>query len=281
MPEKLPQIRTVFGVDFSGAALAGRNAWVAQCEVDGERLNLIDLSPLEKLAGTAERAPALAHLVSLIRASHESLWGMDFPFGLPIELGWKDWPDQLRFVSEWKTPASGFGNECVARCKAATGSLHVKRQTDVETRTPFDCHHYRIIHQTFHGMRDVLVPLSTDDRTCVLPYQVDGLALAERVVVEACPSSTLKRMKLPHTRYKQPQGELEDKHRATRKAILAGLRSLIDLTPAHVRTMNANGGGDAYDAVIAAIGSWHAWQGLDVDLLKSHKRYRREGYVFA
>ena len=32
----------------------------------------------------------------------------------------------------------------------------IRRLTDIEEKAPFDPYHYRIIYQTFHGMRDVL-----------------------------------------------------------------------------------------------------------------------------
>src|SRR3954463_13355049 len=61
---------SIHGVDFSGARLAGRNTWVARLHPAGRRrLRLTDLDCLEKLAGTAERAPALAHLVRIIAGS--------------------------------------------------------------------------------------------------------------------------------------------------------------------------------------------------------------------
>ncbi len=51
---------TIYGVDFSGAKLAGRNTWVAQVEAKSrpQKYNLIDLSQLEKLCGMAEREVA-------------------------------------------------------------------------------------------------------------------------------------------------------------------------------------------------------------------------------
>src|SRR3954451_16332920 len=93
------KFESVYGVDFSGAKLAGRNVWVARA-VPAHRtrvpfnghppsrpvLRLVDLHRLEALAGTADRTPALAHLVGLIGESTAALWAMDFPFGLPIEV---------------------------------------------------------------------------------------------------------------------------------------------------------------------------------------------------
>ena len=80
---------TIYGVDFSGAKLAGRNTWVARVEA-GKRTRppyrLAELTCLENLSGTAERGPALAHLVRTIAASDGALRALDFPFGLPVEV---------------------------------------------------------------------------------------------------------------------------------------------------------------------------------------------------
>jgi len=48
----------------------------------------------------------------------------------------------------------------------------------------------------------VLRPLREERSTCVLPFDVARLDEAKRVVAEACPGSTLKRLGLPHSRYK-------------------------------------------------------------------------------
>ena len=87
--------------------------------------------------------------------------------------------------------ASQFGRWLLGEAKKLGGKNHIRRQTDSEAKTPFDCYHYRIIYQTFHGMRDVLRPLSIDPTTCILPFQYDRLPTAERAVIEACPSTTL------------------------------------------------------------------------------------------
>src|SRR5688572_16598108 len=69
---------TIYGVDFSGARLAGRNTWVARLERVGRgrdvaRYGLKALAPLENLCGTAEREAALSHLVELIAESEGAL----------------------------------------------------------------------------------------------------------------------------------------------------------------------------------------------------------------
>jgi hypothetical protein len=216
---------TIYGVDFSGAKLAGRNAWVARLEPVDDRHapphhRLTFLANLERLCGTAERAAALDHLVAMIAASEQALWAMDFPFGLPIEVmeAGAGWADQLDFLRAWGEDAYGAGLECLRRARALGGPNHIRRLTDLEEKAPFDGYHYRIIYQTFYGMRDVLGPLRLVRRTAVLPFQYARLASARRVLVEACPASTLKRLGLPHNNYKQAEGgPLTARRRRTRR----------------------------------------------------------------
>lgn len=274
---------TVFGVDFSGAREAGRAIWIARASVgrrDG-RLDLLDLRSLDELTGEVQRELVLRRLVSTIAREGRALWGIDFPFGLPIELeeAGATWRQQLEFVAAREGNAADFGRWCVAACRARLGKAHVRRQTDTETRTPFDCYHYRIVHQTFHGMRDVLRPLVRGGRADVAPFVLprDGRPL----VVEACPSSTLKRLRLPHQLYKQPQAAaIDGRRRRTRLAILAGLAPLVEVPAPLRRRMLENPGGDALDAVVAAVGVHDALRRADLPTLAAHPRYPREGYVF-
>ena len=216
--------KVVFGVDFSGAKQAGRTTWIARLDPDesGPRTTfaLGALDRLDRLAGTAARQPALAYLVSLVNASTDALWALDFPFGLPVELfpPRARWPRQLALVREYRADDYGLGLECIRRARSLGDKMHIRRQTDVDARAPFDPYHYRIIYQTFYGMHDVLAPLWRDPRTAVLPFQYQRLYDADRVLVEACPASTLKRLGLPHQNYKQPAGgPLTPKRRRTRR----------------------------------------------------------------
>jgi hypothetical protein len=280
---------TIYGVDFSGAKLAGRNTWVARLERRAgaprrrPRYALAELSCVERLCGTAERDAALAHLVRLIAASSGALWAMDFPFGLPVEVLDEDtrWPGQLNFLRDWGDDAYGVGLECVARAKSLGGPMHIRRLTDHEAKAPFDCYHYRIIYQTFYGMRDVLAPLSRTRGTAILPFQYRRLPTARRVLVEACPGSTLKRLGLPHQNYKQPAGgPLAPKRLRTRRVILDHLSRHVAFSPRHRRVMMRNGGGDAIDAVLAAVGADGAWRDADHRRIARHPRYPREGRLY-
>jgi hypothetical protein len=282
-----PAIRQYFGVDFSGARLAGRNTWVARLvPTDGRATTpyrLVELRPLERLCGSAERAPALAHLADGIASSDAALWALDFPFGLPIEVvaPGATWDDQIAWVRAWEGGAYALGVECVARARALGGSMHLRRATDVEEKTPFDCYHYRIIYQTFHGMRDVLARIAAVRGTAILPFHGRRLARARRVLVEACPASTLRRLGLPTRNYKQAAGgPLKPPRRATRNQILSGLLARVEVSPAHRRVMMRNPGGDALDAVIAALGGALAWRSADHAAVARHPRYRYEGRLY-
>jgi hypothetical protein len=275
-------------VDFSGAKLAGRNTWVARIEplFIRRRLSrylLKDLWRLEDLCGTAERDSALSYLVDVIKDSQHALWALDFPFGLPIEVMEPDagWLEQFNLLRAWGEDAYGVGLECLRRAKTLDGPMHIRRLTDSEQKAPFDPYHYRIIYQTFYGMRDVLGPLRRRKHTAILPFQYRRLASAKRVLVEACPASTLKRMGLPHQNYKQPEGgPLISKRRRTRRVILAGLTEHVSISEAQRRVIMRNGGGDALDAVIAAIGAIRAWDLCDHRYISRHHRYPLEGHLY-
>jgi hypothetical protein len=282
----------VFGVDFSGARLAGRTTWIARLDpVDSSNRQsmkcpafaLGSLDRLDRLAGTAERSAALAHLVWLIEQSANALWALDFPFGLPVELfpARSRWPRQLALVREYRADDYGLGLECVRRAKALGPKMHIRRQTDVDARAPFDPYHYRIIYQTMHGMHAVLRPLRRDARTAVLPFQYQRLESADRVLVEACPASTLKRLGLPHQNYKQPAGgPLTRRRRLTRRTIVAGIAGLVQIGERERRVMMRDPGGDAIDAVLAALGAAQAFASVDHSVIARHPRYPREGHLY-
>lgn len=280
---------TIVGVDFSGGERAARNIWLARANVRARPakaappLLLADLQSLEQVAGDVDRPAAMAAVADAIQASDRTLWGIDFPFGLPVELAamGDGWPRQVEFLARWEGDARTFGLWCVEQARALGREMHIRRTTDSETKTPFDCYHYRIVYQTFHGMRDVLARLIDDPKTAVLPFQYDRLPSARRVVVEACPSSTLKRLGLPHQNYKEPAAKrVSAAKRRTRLAILAGLEPVIEIPPPARKTILANPGGDALDAVIAAVGTWQRFGEVDHDALRRHPRYAREGYVY-
>jgi uncharacterized protein DUF429 len=282
------KFKFIYGVDFSGAKLAGRNIWVARIEATVGRskpapYTLTSLWQLENLCGVGERAVALAHLVRLISESQQALWALDFPFGLPVEVLEPEakWPAQFNLLHAFGEDAYGVGLECLRRARTLGGPNHIRRLTDIEEKAPFDSYHYRIIYQTFYGMRDVLGPLRRCKQTAILPFQYRRLSSARRVIIEACPASTLKRLGLPHQNYKQPQGgRMERKRLRTRRTILDGLAKHVGIAEAHRRVMMRNGAGDALDAVVAAVGAVISWRTSDHRRIARDYRYAREGRLY-
>jgi len=280
-------IDTIFGVDFSGAKLAGHTTWVAKLVpigVEWHALRLVELYPITRASPSPGRCDVMRTLVRMIAASDGALWALNFPFGLPIEVmaAGCHWAEQFDFLAEWGEDAYGAGLECVRRALALGGPMHIRRLTDALDRTPFDTYHYRIMYQTFYGMRDVLGPLRSHPRTAILPFQPRRLSRASRVVVEACPASTLKRLGLPHQNFKQTTGgRLTLRRRRTRRAILAGLEGLVDVSPSHRRSIMRDAGGDGLDAIVAGAGAWRCWREYDHNAIGRHSRFSREGRHYA
>ncbi|MCS7467055.1 DUF429 domain-containing protein [Stieleria sp. ICT_E10.1] len=292
-------IRTVIGVDFSGAAQSGKTAWIAELSAPeplrlaapasarlasrSPRFRLVSLQPLGRPAGGDDRDRVNRYLVDRIASQSETFWGCDFPFGLPIELALGDWQGQLSYVSEFVGSAKEFGLSLVETTERVLGTKHVRRTTDRETQTPFDCYHYRIIYQTYHGMREVLAELADHPNVLVLPFQYPtaGRGTASSILVEACPSSTLKRLGLPHQRYKQSGGKPpEAVHRRTRRTILKTVSNYVDISSHRRRVIMQDPGGDALDAVLAGLGAWLGFSRADHAAIESHPRYAREGFVY-
>lgn len=281
------RVRQVYGVDFSGARLAGRTTWIAEARpTRAGRLRVVALDRLERLAGDAAREVALPHLVGLIRGSRAALWGIDAPFGLPVEVleAGARWTALLRLVRGWEARGRvgyDLGLWALARARALGGAGHLRRATDVESRAPFDPYHYRIIYQTYHVLRDVLAPLEAGRGTATVPFHYGRVPGAERLVAETCPGSTLKRLGLPHQNYKQAEGgALTARRRRTRGVIVAGLAAHVELDATIVRRVMRDPGGDALDAVIAAVGVWQGWRRADHLALARDRRVRREGWIY-
>jgi hypothetical protein len=286
-----PCFETYYGVDFSGARKAGDATWVAELTPAPRRgrrpasrpFVLSSLRRMTAVCGTADRGPVLKSLVELVLASEAALWGFDFPFGLPVELfpDGTRWTNQFEFLTGWAGDAFGCGLECVRRATEKVARIHIRRTTDTDAKAPFDSYHYRIIYQTFFGMRDVIGPLRQTRGTAVLPFQYRRFRTARRVLVECCPSSVLKKLDLPHQNYKQPAGgPLVYKRRRTRHAILAKLRKLVRIPGRLRRVIMRNPGGDALDAVIAAVGAARSVAVADHLAIARHPRYPCEGHLY-
>lgn len=73
------------------------------------------------------------------------------------------------------------------------------------------------------------------------------------------------------------RGSLTPKGRRMRRTILDGLAPHLHNAERDRRLTMRNGGGDALDAVLAAVGAARSWRTSDHRLIARHERYPREG----
>lgn len=239
------------GVDFSGARDAGRRIWIARGRADGDRLVIDGVAPATDLPGGG-LAPEAAWpaLRAAIAGARGALIALDMPFGLPLAVvAETDWGG---FVAAFAARHAGADEFRAAMC--AFGLGEAKRRTDVETKTPFGGWNVRMYRQTYAALAHVLAPLVAADAVRCAPMQPP--APGKPVLIEVCPASTLKHAGL-YFPYKRRGAE----GAAARAAILDGLaaRGAVAPLPAGLRAVvQADPGGDALDAVIAAASAFKA-----------------------
>jgi len=267
-------IERIFGLDFSGAADAGRRLWLAEGSHDADGFRLDRCLPGSDLPGSAARRDAcLTAVVEFIAGQRHAVIGCDFPFGLPaVLMRTKTWRDfALGFDARYADPAA-LRDDCMRRANGR----ELKRSGDRTARVPFSAYNIRLYRQTFHGIRDLLAPLVRRDAARILPMQT---AWAGRPwLVETCPASTLKQAGL-YLSYKGAGKE----RRAARRRIVAGLVRqglLRPLRPALRALAVADEGGDALDAIIAAAATARAWRRGDFDSRPADGPTTLEGQIY-
>ena len=236
------------GVDFSGARDAGKAIWIADgIPVDGglevERLRCAGDLP----DGGTGRTAALSALRVHLAGQKNALIGLDFPFGLPADLiDTPGWPAFARGFSRRYPDPEVFREAC----RRHTGGKELKRRTDRRTATPFCAYNLRLYRQTYWGIAQVLAPLSEDARVAIVP--VLDRPGASATLAETCPASSLKRLDC----YRPYKGR-EPALATARQAVLdrlkhEGLRCSDAIADKTVKDI----GGDALDALIAAMTMW-------------------------
>ncbi len=274
--------RQVYGVDFSGAASAGKKIWITRGVIEGDTLRIeacyraADLPGSSALAAQVQarqdRDRCLASLRDFVQREAASAFGLDFPFGLPQTLVTEDtWEDFiLSFADRYPEPEA-FRDAC----RTIAGGSELKRVTDRESHTPFSPYNIRLYRQTYFGIRDVLAPLVWDGSVCVLPMQP---ALPGRPwVMEICPASTLKRENLNKSYKGKGQGRY-----GTRTYILAEIERRASLSiPEPLRSaILVDHEGDALDSVVAASAVFRVLRNPGGLAIGSNASYALEGYVF-
>jgi len=248
--------QTLHGIDFSGARQAGHDIWLAEATADGDGLYVEDCVSAADRFGVAERAPCLGTLCAFLRDAE--LVGMDFPFGVPAAVHDCDtWEESLEWVATVATDVDGFEQACVARTDGdGSDRTYLLRETDgpVGAKSPY---HWLVAGQTFHGIRDVLAPLARTESVCVQPMQ-SAEDPGAATLLEVYPAATLATCSLPAREYKDDDGPARER----RADIVDGLEAETPLElPTRVRSrLVDDAGGDALDAVVAALATYCAWR---------------------
>ena len=237
---------SLYGVDFSGAKDAGNKIWIAVAKTTGAGLEVTDCFPAKNLPGSgSDRDRALIALRELIERQSHAVFGLDFPFGLPLEPADSGtWEDFVHAFPSRYPDSDAFHVVSHRR----TRGKEEKRWTDKDSRTPLSAYNLRLYRQTYYGICLILRPLVEQRKACVLPMQQP---MAGRPwLIEVCPASTLARKpgSPPYKCGKAGRGE--------RSRLLASLQAKYPLSIPRTETKSAildQGGGDAVDAVVAVV----------------------------
>lgn len=266
-PESIGEGVPIYGVDFSGAADAGANLWLAAGRATEPALRVEVCAPaVEVLADwydgppTTDRDATLAALRAFVRSLDAgSVVALDVSFGVPAPVagGALDadcWVDALDAVAAFDS-ATAFSDRCVgwARGTGEVDGTYVRRVTD-ELNGAFSPYHFFVKHQTYHAARTVLRPLVAGGDVHVLPMAAGEAGGARPILLESYPAATLEDLGLHRERYKGGgAGE-----RTRRERNLDGLCDRgLGLSDGFPRErVLADEGGDGLDAVVAAFAAY-------------------------
>ncbi|MFD1644756.1 DUF429 domain-containing protein [Haloarchaeobius litoreus] len=302
---------TVYGVDFgAGKRDAGRKTWLARGTVDSDGVHVNDCETVASAfdGGPTGRDEALSALVEFLsgekpwvaddgdeyRVGTDAAVGLDFPFGLPTAvLGaeFENWsafverfPDGLPLPDEWDhdevddpRSLSAWGSQR-ARENDEADCVHCKRETDatVGAQPP-----YGIVGKyiTYHGIVSVLSEIR--DAVTFAPMETgdDTDSANGPIVLEAYPAGTLGRLGLYRSGYKGG----EETERRRRERNLQGLQQgepAVEITESIRDDAAGDTGGDALDAVVAAVATYGATRSAEA-LEPDEDHYdHREGYIY-
>lgn len=264
----------IFGVDFSGAANAGRHIWICAAEVRPQRLKIQRCLPAAEFLGCpADRDVCLAALRNFMAGRSGSVFALDFPFGLPQAMAAAaDWTAFVcRFPARFSSP-----QQFREFCRETDGGSEMKRRTDRESRAPFSPYNLRIFRQTYYGIREILAPLVAADRARVLPMQPPHPQ--KPWVLETCPASLLKKHDC-YAPYKGP-GRRERQQRGHILKTFFLDRDDICLAPAVPPLVCADRNGDGLDSLLTAAIAFHILQKPGRLIPENHAQYQMEGFIY-
>jgi len=265
----------MYGVDFSGAADAGKHIWIAEgTDTDGCLDNTNCRSASDYLNAFPSRDVTFLAMVEFIAGQHNAAFGFDFPFELPraivVEESWS------AFVAAFPSHYPSLADFDVT-CHTASGGKEWKRLCDVETRASFSPYNRRVVSQTYYGIRGLLHPLLADGLASVPP--VHGTAPQMPWLLEVCPVGALKDAMLCKPPYK---GRTPDHYEAQQRILktLENDGAVRVSSPALRDTILTNTPGDALDSVVAAVVTAKAVRAPERMAAKSGYPYTVEGCIY-
>lgn len=245
--------RSILGVDFSGAVLAGEKIWVSRAHWDGKALAFDTLENAIDLPGSAaERDVALPALRQWIGGHTHTACGFDFPFSLEYhEIG-----DQNYFTWLAKMPERFNDPETFRAAYAGQ-----RRRTDIAAKTPFSPLNHRLFRQTYYGIREVLAPLRASGAQ-ILPFEEPRNGALW--LMEICPASLLKKEGL-YLSYKGKSASQRENREIIASEMALRTPFLFSEPPFSFsermrERIIDDTEGDALDAVLAAICTHRALQ---------------------
>lgn len=269
----------VLGVDFSAARRdAGEHVWVAELACDAEP-RVVDCSAaVDRFDCEADRDATLRGLTHHL-AGVDADWaaGLDFPFALPRAVVVEaDWETFLRHFPDWFDDPTDLQRRCQSRANLAAGDrVQYTRVTEDEVSglSPYD---RRLRAQTFYGVRDLLRPLVLADAVRAVPMQ--ALDSDRPTLLEVYPAATLDRLDAETHRenYKDASEEARRRREANVEAVEAAGVAIPEATR---ELLLADDGGDALDAVLAAVATWHNTADPS-NLTIEDERRRVEGHIY-
>lgn len=240
-----PQVTTdpskegvAIGVDWSGAANAGKKIWAVRLLLREAGAELENLGRPFR----GKRAPEVAAgFADWLTEQEFDVAGLDFCFGLAED----------QFDDEEGMPRTGPGDlgQWLAEHYSEPDSFKLgvgaerKRHTDRDRKSPFAPTNLRMYRQTYWGLRSL-----SNLRDPILPWGKSG----KRVVIEVLPAHVAGRLCRGCT-YKGRSTEA----REGRLRLLAAARATFGLVvkEADAATIRDDPEGDALDAVLAALGA--------------------------
>ncbi|MDZ7697755.1 MAG: DUF429 domain-containing protein [Deltaproteobacteria bacterium] len=258
-----------------GAQDAGNKTWIARGVPNNDKLIIHECFKARDLPNSGRRLRScLPALVNLIKNTANAAFGMDFPFGLHTSLIREHTWDEfvLAFSSRYMDP-----EDFKRKCFVESGNRELRRRTDDKAQTPFSPYNLRLYKQTYYGISKVLLPVVKDKSARILPFHKPILGKA--LILEICPTSTLKAMGLTSTHYKGR----DDNHRKNRQKMLKSIerKSQIKIEKSEImRKITEDKGGDALDSVIAALATFNATHKKSGSIPYEDKYSIIEGYVY-